>query len=249
MMIVKKKEVDEKLQEMDTVLLDHIPELFERIGLNNYNYYKKDANGVAGRIKDKEKSYVYSTTQCLVGGISGVTTADMVEFRLSAVFHMDELLNINNLDMTFEHAEDPLLIELLEIHDMHEYLDNYKIMEQFVLSRSVIVASVKPKIQFDTMGVFKGFSLNFEYKEDTSSIWPKSKSYYTNSLDIYSNDLFTCYEVENNEQALSFSKMSYLSIADEHFQELFGTDDWIQLYQTFRQDTDGCISLYDMAKI
>jgi hypothetical protein len=242
---IERNKADNILDEIEVAILSHVPELFNRLGLVSYTYYKKEAHTKPFRINDKDRSYVYSTLQCLESGLA----ENVVDFDLSAYLYKNGKLDISNLNMVFENADHALLMALLKNHNVYEYLDNYKEIEKFVLTRSAIVESVKPKIQFDSMGLLKNFGLQFEYKKEVPATFPRIKPYYTNSLEIFNDDLFKCYEVKNREQALTFSKMSYLSIADEHLQELFETEDWLELYQIFERDPAGCISLYDMTRI
>lgn len=228
-------------------ILAKFPAIAQRIGLKKYDYSKANINKELFHINDKDKIMLYTTNHILLGGTEEIVASDETQFRLSATLFKDDKLVIHNVDFEFQSEDDLLLVELVRIHNLTTYLDNFKEIAAFVLERSDIVERVNPKLTFNSEGILTDIGLTFNYFTDFR--YSGSKNYYTSSISLYNTDYNNFYSLNSSIDSLVFAKMSFLSIADENIQTFFECDDWAELYKKFRQNPEQLLSLYDMSRI
>jgi hypothetical protein len=233
-------------------ILAEFPEFAKKIGLNGYSYMKLNEDKDMFHMNDKDKTYLFTPSYKLDEGFGDFDAGHPVEFKMVATLFKDDTLKINNIDFEFHDNDDHLLKQLVHLHDLTNYLANFKELSSFILARSDIVEHLAPTLKFNFEGVLIELGGVFKYSESYlhgPSSARSSNRYYTNSLSLYNEDYNRFYKITNPQEALIFAKMSFLSIHDENIQELFDTEDWEDLYNKFKDNPEAFLSLYDMTKI
>lgn len=227
-------------------ILQSIPELVKKIGIQYESYLKCDVNKELFHMNDKEKTYLYTPDYQLMGSIDGVEITQDTILKVSATLIKDDTLTINHVEFSFDRSDDVVLKKLIDKNRLKEVFDNYHEIESFILNRSDIIERITPTIRFNIEGDLTQISVNFEYKK-TNSIFPSdSERYYTSTLDLYNMGINPYYGIKTAYDSLIFSKMAFISILNTDTLEILQCADWVELYNLFRKDPASFLSLYDM---
>jgi len=232
-------------QQLENDIMEKFPELVHRIGLSNHSYCKDPKNKELFRLKDKDKTYLYTPSYKLIDDEASV--CDDIELKLSAVLIENEQLILNKIDFEFDNVNNSILINLVKNHQVFSYFANFKELSDFVLDRSDIVTRLNPTLSFNAEGKLIDIGVSFQYF-DSPNIFTTQKTYYTNSVTLYNTFFNDIYAIKEPSEALLFAKMFFLSIDDENFGEFFDCNDWIELYQKFKEDSERMLSVYDMSR-
>lgn len=233
---------------LENDIMAQFPDFAKRIGLTKYTYSKENDVSDLFIMKDTDKSYLYTPKYLLSGGMADIESIDHIDIKLAAILFQDDALEVHNMDLEFHNSNDPLLKELVYLHKLSNYLSLFEEMKSFILDRSDIVIKVVPTLKFNFAGELEEIGISFKYFDSYQSNI-KNRSYYTNSVCLYNIHFNKSYKINTPEESLIFSKMAFLSIDDEKLMEVFECDDWIELYDKFKSNPEGCLSLYDMTKI
>lgn len=235
-------------QELEIAIVGYFPQILERIGLSNYAYSKDCADKELFKMNDKIISYLY-TPNYNIYKLSSDETEQSRGFQasISATVTRSIKLDLSRVNFQFDSIDNLDFINIVEKYKFSPYFANLREIADFILSRSNIVSSVSPKINFTPDGDLVSIELHLNYFED-SSIFKSKESYYTNSICIYDKALEKIYKIENVYDALLFSKMFFLSVHDQDFNKFFECDEWSDLYDKFKQEPERMLSVYDMSR-
>lgn len=241
-----KKKMDSAIkQQLENDIMDKFPELAHRIGLSNHSYYKGHPNKELFHLTDKDKIYLYTPSYKLIDDEYSV--CDDIELKLTAILNENEQLVVNKIDFEFDNVHNAILLDLVKSHKVVSYFSNFKELSEFVLERSDIVTRLNPTLSFNPEGKLIDMGVSFQYFDSPNS-FASQKTYYTNSVTLYNLCFNDIYSIKEPAEALIFAKMFFLSIDDENFKEFFDCNDWIELYQKFREDSERMLSVYDMSR-
>lgn len=238
-------------RELEFDIIAEFPAFAERIGLHGYSCIKVNEEQDMFHMNDKDRTYLFTPSYRLDGGFGEFDAGELIEIKLAATLFKDDILTIHNMELEFHDKDDQLLKQLAHLHDLTDYLANFKNVSDFILARSDIVEKVLPTLKFNFDGELSNIGVCFKYTEsyNNSGLSRERDRYYTSSLSLYDIDYNKFYAITNPEEALIFSKMVFLSIHDENIQELFGCDDWEDMYVKMKEAPDDFFNLYDMTKI
>lgn len=238
-------------RQLESDIIAAFPDFSKRIGLQGYSCLKVAKDKELFHINDKDKTYLSTPLYKLDGDFGQFDAAAPVEFKMAATLFKDDLLTIHNIDFEFHDKDDQLLKKLVHLNSLTEYFDNFKEVEEFILTYSDIVDRVLPTLKFNFDGQLSDIGVVFKYSERylNNGLNLTRDRYYTNSVSLYNPDYNKFYKITTPQEALVFSKMSFLSIHDENIQELFDCKEWEDLYAKMKENPEAFFNLYDMTKI